>query len=136
MTRCVVLFVDDEVKIGEMVERILGHDPRLKGVECVTAATYAAAIAAYEELVGRKPPVRVVLVTDNDLDPGHTGVGLIEELVEQRHFTGPVMMVSGRLEDGVMVVAGRTVGVLAKPFERAVLCDAVAALLDRPPAEE
>lgn len=130
-----ILLVDDEAQIRNMIGRILTPVARLAEAEFVVCATYAAAIAAYEELVNRDPPSQVVLVTDYDLDSGHTGDGVITELVRQG-FTGPVLMVSGRWPSEPRVVAKLTITVIAKPFEMKGLRDAVAALMAELPEAE
>lgn len=130
-----ILLVEDNEMVLNLARRCLDQDDRLAAVECVACATYAAAIAAYEELIGRDTPTGVVLVTDFDLDADHTGAEVIEELVRQG-FTGPALIVSGRLEDRERKVAGLTVKVMAKPYPTAVLCDAVAALLAQLPEVE
>lgn len=134
MVSRVVLVVEDEEPIRRIVMQSFRRDERLAAAAYVACATYEGAVAVYEELV-RDSTVRVAtLVTDYNLDVGHTGDEVITALVE-RGFTGPVIMMSGRLEDGVREVAGLTVTVKKKPFRMDELCDAVAALI-RPPGTE
>ncbi|HKD74450.1 MAG TPA: response regulator [Ktedonobacterales bacterium] len=83
-------------------------------------------VSVEEFLAARRVATPAVIITDAEM-PGLNGWDLIE-ILDRREVGVPVIVITGRPDEGIDPIRSRTRYVLRKPFDSSILCSVVAGL--------
>jgi signal transduction histidine kinase/CheY-like chemotaxis protein len=108
--KCVVLYLEDDDDLAGSISTLLS----MEGYQVITASSSSEAILAIEK--AQKTPD--IIVTDNSLDAGESGIEVVQKLRIQMKTHIPAIMLTGYTESAVHKKALKIVQkVLSKPVD-------------------